>query len=343
MLTTPLLSPLGKLRWLAERFVPAHRGQEDMSVGEFVRTRMGNEVLDRIVAPLVAGIYTADVNRLSMKATMANILEMQQKHGSLAKATAARRRRGEDSIERQSTGARYSQFRAFKGGMSDLIRSLADALPPGTIRTNCPVESLRSDGELLVSGSAETEKFDHVVVTTPARVSANLLHEIAPDASAELASIESASTAIVVLVVPRSNITKPVGAFGFVVPLCERRSILACSFASEKFAGRAPEDHVIIRIFIGGTMQRDLLQLDDDRLQEIAMVGLKGEPVLVRIRRWNNAMPQYNVGHLERVKRIEMAIKPLPSLSLVSNSLHGVGIAPVIASAEKMAKVIVDA
>ena len=166
MLTTPLLSPLGKLRLLAERFVSSDHSDDDTSVADFVRSRMGDEVLQRIVAPLVAGIYTADVERLSMRATMKNILDMQQQYGSLAQATFARKRSGEDSVERQSAGARYSQFRAFRGGMHELIRSLADALPAGTVRTNCRVASLSRGGEVAIEG-APTESFEHVVVAAP--------------------------------------------------------------------------------------------------------------------------------------------------------------------------------
>ena len=345
MLTTPLLSPVGKLRLLAERFVSGDASGDDVSVADFVRTRMGAEVLDRIVAPLVAGIYTADVERLSMRATMKNIWDMQQQYGSLAQATLARKRDGEDSVERQSAGARYSQFRAFPGGMQELIRSLAEFLPAETVRTNCRVESVSRDGEVVIQGQP-TESFDHVVVAAPAKVSAKLLADVAPVASSELAAIEYASTAIVVLVVRRCDVKRPADVFGFVVPIAEGRSILACSFASEKFAGRAPEDHVIIRVFIGGTLQPELLDRNDEQLQQLArdeladLIGLEGTPVLTRVVRWNDAMPQYHVGHVERVARIESDVQEIDSISLVSNALHGVGIAPVIAAAEKVAEQI---
>tara|TARA_R110002049_G_scaffold185580_3_gene353802 strand:- start:25830 stop:27260 length:1431 start_codon:yes stop_codon:yes gene_type:complete len=346
MLNTPLLSPLGKLRWLAERFVSDDFGDRDVSVGEFVRKRMGDEVLQRLVAPLVAGIYTADVERLSMQATMKNILAMQRQYGSLAKATSVRKRNGDDSVERQSAGARYSQFRAFPGGMGDLIQTLADSLPEGTIRTQCTATAVTAGGQLSFHGSQAPETFDHVVVATPPRVSAKLLADVSPEAAAELSLIESASTAIVVLVVRRSDITRPANSFGFVVPHGEGRSILACSFASEKFPDRAPQDHVIIRVFIGGVIQSPLLQRDDDELQAIAiselreLIGLQSEPVLSRVVRWNNAMPQYQVGHVQRVEKIEREIEKNERISLMSNALHGVGIAPVIASAERLANQI---
>ncbi len=170
---------------------------------------------------------------------------------------------------------------------------------------------------------------------------------MAPVAAEQLEAIELASTAIVVLGVRRSDIRRDIQTFGFVVPLSENRRILAGSFASNKFAGRAPKDQVLIRVFIGGSMQRHLLDESDDQLVKIArqelaeLIGLQGTPIITRVVRWNNAMPQYHVGHGQRVERIEQAIRAVPGLSLVNNALHGVGIAPVIQSADRVAKQVV--
>ncbi|MGB7323782.1 MAG: protoporphyrinogen oxidase [Rubripirellula sp.] len=345
MLKTPLLTPLGKLRFLVERFVSVDKqtANEDFdeSVDSFVRRRMGNEVLDRIVAPLSAGIYTADITKLSMRATMGPIAEMEQKYGSLARATVARRRSGEDSVERGSTGARYGQFRAFRGGMIRLIETLAESLPEGSIRTSTAISSVVRQNERwnVSTVSGETETFDHVVVAVPPVPASKLLSEIAPAASEQLAAIESASAAIIVLGVKKTDIQADINTFGFVVPLSENRKILAGSFASHKFAGRAPDGHVLIRVFMGGAMQAELLDQDDASLvktvrQELAdLIGLGGEPIVTRVVRWNHAMPQYHVGHKQRVKLIEESIAQVPGLSLINNGLGGVGIAPVIRAA----------
>ncbi len=348
MMTTRLLSPWGKARFLAERFVKkpidSDSDNSDESVDAFVRRRMGDEVLQRIVAPLSAGIYTADITKLSMRATMGPIADMERKYGSLARATAARRRSGEDNVERGSTGARYGQFRSFPGGMVELIRALADSLPPGTIRLGAPVQRLvrHNDQWNVIVGQGESEVFDHVVVATPPRTAAELLSSIAPVAAEQLTKIESASTAIVMLGVRESDIRVDIKTFGFVIPMSENRNILAVSFASNKFAGRAPEGHVLIRVFIGGAMQPELLHQDDDGLVHIArtelgqLIGLTGQPLLSRVVRWNEAMPQYHVGHQDRVKQIEADIAKVPSLSLINNGMGGVGIAPVIRSAGRI-------
>ncbi len=351
ILATPLLSIRGKLRLLAERWIrpiTCDDESQDISVAEFVRHRLGDEVLERIVGPLVAGIYTADVHKLSMKATMGPIAKMERQYGSLAKATSRRRRSGEDSVERGSSGARYEQFRAFRGGMIELIRSLSRSLPDGVLRTDSPVEALtRVDGRWVLETAGDRESFDHVVVATPPVVASGLLRPIAPVAAEQLAAIESASTAIVVLAVRRSDIRGDIRTFGFVVPPAENRRILAASFASNKFAGRAPLDHVLIRVFIGGMLQPGLLDHSDGELVELArgelaeLIDLGGEPLFSRVVRWTGAMPQYHVGHRQRIARIESEICRLPGLSLINNAMHGVGIAPVIGAASELADQIV--
>jgi oxygen-dependent protoporphyrinogen oxidase len=353
MLSTPLLSIRGKLRFLAERWIrplakPTNQSEielpADESVGSFVRRRMGQEVLDRIVAPLSAGIYTADISKLSMQATMGPIAEMEREYGSLARATAARRRSGQDSVERSSSGARYSQFRAFRGGMIELISALAASLPPNTIHVRSPVQTLdRTDEGWEIQVQDQRRPFDQVVMAVPPLAATRLLRSIAPSAVAELSKIESASVAIAVLGVRRKDVCSDIDTFGFVVPLNEHRRILAGSFASNKFAGRAPDDHVLIRVFVGGAMQSELLAMPDDQIMRVVreeladLIGLRGEPVFTRLVRWTNAMPQYHVGHLDRVKRIEQAMEPLKGLTLVSNALRGVGIAPVIQLANQTA------
>ena len=354
LLKTPLLSVMGKLRFLTERWVKSAGEQtdelHDESVAHFVRRRMGAETLDRLVAPLVAGIYTADVAKLSMRSTMGSFMDMEQEYGSLAKATVARRRSGEDSVERMSAGARYSQFRSFRGGMYELIEAMASELSRQSLRLQTTVQSISRDvdrWELTLDGG-QRERFDHVVVATPPRAAARLLQDVVSVAARELAEVESASTAIVVLGVRRSDIYKDIDTFGFVVPPIEKRKILACSFASHKFAGRAPEDHVLIRVFVGGSLQPELLALDDQELIQLArtelssLIGLEGDPVMAKVVRWMNAMPQYHVGHAARVSKIEQAVKQAPGLSIASNVLHGVGIAPVIRMADQVAKEVVE-
>lgn len=354
MLTTKLIGWGGKIRFLLERMIPRRRESEvgDESVASFVRRRMGAQVLDKIVAPLAAGIYTSDVTKLSMRSTMKPIFDMEQQHGSLAAATAARKRSGEDSIERLSTGARYGQFRAFPGGMIELIKCLQESLTSTSIMLNQAVVGLRYDASKsnwsVQTNNEKEALFDQVVLATPAHHAAGLLQDHSPLAAETLRTIQSASTAIVVLVLERDQISKDIETFGFVVPLSEGLSILAGSFASHKFAGRAPADQVILRCFVGGSMQPELLDKTDDQLVDMVvaelgrLIGLDGSPRLSRVVRWHDAMPQYHVGHHEKVETVQDEMSGLCGLHYSSNCLGGVGIAPVIAAAGKLAKKIGD-
>lgn len=383
MLSTPLLSPVGKLRMLAEPLAPTRRCTEDESVASFVRRRLGGEVLQRIVQPLVGGIYTADAERLSMQATMPQFVKMEQEFGSLWAASRARRRSGEDAPERTSSGARYGQFRSFPQGMSELFGALRQSLPSGTIRTVAPVRGLQLTAGQSPSPQAAAERAgsdpcwqvswggddqpslqaDGVLMALPAGAAALLLRDLARGAADALASIPYASSAIVVLGVRERDIARPVRSFGFVVPASENRRILACSFASHKLPGRVPEDAAagpqdarqqdqrrqLIRVFIGGAMQPELLQRDDRALIEIArreladLIGLSGTPELQRVVRWPSAMPQYHVGHLRLVDQIRQNTDRLPRFEIAGNALHGVGIAPVIRSARQAAERLADA
>ncbi len=369
MVTTPILSWRGKLRFLAERFTPLpeplaaanDQASRDMSVGEFVRQRMGPEVLDRLVGALVAGIYTADVEKLSMNATMAPVVAMVREHGSLAKATLARRRENQDATERKSAGARYQRFRGFPGGMQQLIDLLSEAIGPHAIRLQTAATGLhrQADGTWTVTFNDSRETFDEVVLATPPAVSARLLEETQCDADAAvtsacrkaaegLASIETASAAIVVMAIPKSHIKRLPKKFGFVVPPIENRKILAASFASHKYAVRCPPDHTIVRVFVGGVLQSELLLLGDEELIELVrgeladLIGLSGPETIARVVRWNDAMPQYHVGHLQRVEQIEQAVQHIPHLYLASNALRGVGIAPLVGAAKAVAQRITE-
>jgi len=351
MLTTPLLSLRGKLRLAMEGLVrPRPEDQEDESIESFVVRRMGREVLDRIVQPLVGGIYTGDVKKLSMAATMGQFMKMESESGSLCRATFARRRAGVDSTERTSAGARYEQFRSLPGGLQELLDALQASLPAESLRTGQRVTKLEASvgGWRLWGDDGESQdrdwgEFDHVVLALPAALSARLLGDLVPDVAQRLQGIVAASSAVVALGVRESDIARPVDIAGFVVPLRERRPILAASFTSDKFAGRAPAGEKLIRVFFGGELQREWLERDDDELIRIAreqlgeLIDLGGSPRLARVIRWNDAMPQYRVGHLQRVREIEAGLAAHAGLHLIGNSLHGVGIAPTVLAAERVA------
>lgn len=354
VLRSPLLSWRGKARLAAERFVKPRRDDSDESLAGFVRRRFGHETLDRLVQPLVAGIYTADAERLSMQATMPQFVRMESEYGSLIGARPSPTAGGSAnrSLERHSSGARYGQFRTFPEGMGRLFEDLGRALPESTIRYGSRVEAIERQEDdrwrLRIAGG-EAATFDGLLLALPAPAAAPLVARFCAGAAAELAAIPYASSAVVLLGVPTDRIARLPETFGFVVPAIDRRRILAGSFASHKFPDRAPSGRTLIRVFIGGALQPEMLEHDDAALIQIAreelaeLIGMQGEPEWAAVRRWNRAMPQYHVGHLERIARIEAEIARLPGLEIASNALHGVGIAPVVGTARRAAERLADA
>jgi protoporphyrinogen/coproporphyrinogen III oxidase len=346
MVTTPLLSLRAKLRLLAEPLMPKRKEMTDESIESFVRRRLGSETLDRIVQPLVGGIYTGDVSALSMAATMPQFWEMESRDGSLYRATRRRNREGTDTTEQNSAGARYEKFRSFPHGMERLTQALADQIGRERMHLSTPIVTLNrgENGWALTTASGDPmQEYDHVIIATPAKHAANLLRDAAPDASERLSQIRFASSSVVVLVVREEDMAPTMNVAGFVVPLLAKRKVLAVSFTGDKFEGRTPKGHRLMRIFVGGEMQPELLaQSDDDLIAMVkdelrSLVGLRGEPLVQKVVHWKDAMPQYHVGHLHRLAEIEASIQKLGGLSLIGNSLHGVGIAPTIAHARKVA------
>ncbi len=353
VLTTPILSPWGKLRLAAEYFIPKRSNpDEDESLASFAVRRFGRETFERLIQPLVSGIYTADAEKLSLKATLRRFLDMEAEHGSLIRASRARNA-AKPAADRSSSGSRYSMFVALKGGMSTLNTALADRLPPGSIRLNTPVERITKLADdrwsLSVVGDHPREQtVDAVVIATPAFVAAEQLTETSSELSSLLARIPYAGAAVIALGVRRDQIEHPLDGFGFVVPLAEKRRILSASFSSIKYDGRAPEDHVVVRAFIGGACQPEYLDRSDEELVTIAreelgaLIGLHGEPVVSRVHRYHRAMPQYHLGHLAIVDAIDAQVEQLPGLALAGNAYRGVGIPHCVHSGELAAEHILE-
>jgi oxygen-dependent protoporphyrinogen oxidase len=346
MAKSPLLSPGGKLRMASEYLIPARKTGEDESLASFVRRRLGSEAFDRLIQPLVGGIYTADPEKLSMAATLPQFLEMERRQGGLLRSILHSPRK--PAAKSEGSGARYGQFLAPRLGMSQLVEAVAAKLPSGCVQLNAKVRAIvRSEDawRLEFDDGRPAQDFDALIYALPA--STNDLLRTADAPLAELVSrVEYAGCSVVALGYRLSQIQHPLTAFGFVVPAIEKRRIIAGSFASVKFAGRAPEDRVLIRVFIGGALQPDLARLPDDELIAIAreelgeLLGASGEPEICEVIRWLGAMPQYHVGHLDLVAQIEAREAEIPRFALAGNAYRGVGIPFCIQSGEQAAQKI---
>ncbi|MFD9000031.1 protoporphyrinogen oxidase [Streptomyces sp. NPDC059582] len=332
-----VLSDEGLARIDRDADLPRTEVGDDMAVGEYVAARLGREVVDRLVEPLLGGVYAGDAYRISMRSAVPQLFEAALTHDSLTEAV---REIQAKAAANQQTGP---VFMGIVGGVGRLPLAVADSVRSrgGEIRLNSPVHGLRRTGtgwEILVDG--RTERADAVVVAAPAPAAARLLRADAPGAAAELDRVDYASMALVTLAYRRGDTALPEGS-GFLVPPVDGRTIKASTFASRKWGWIADEDPeaVVLRTSVGRYGETEILQRDDAGLVDVsrrdlkAATGLDATPLETRVTRWTDGLPQYPVGHHARVARIREHVAGLPGLAVCGAVYDGVGIPACIASA----------
>jgi oxygen-dependent protoporphyrinogen oxidase len=325
-----LLSWKGKLRLGAELLIPRRRECGDESLGAFFRRRLGNEALERIIEPLMTGIYAGDADSLSIQATFPRFPEMERQTGSIVRALLGSWRR------HQGAGPGGSPFVTLQGGLSEMVQALAARLGPIRVLTGRRVRAVRVSGvprkyEVVIEGTAPLA-VDALILATPAYDAATLLEPLDDELSALLRGIPYASTATISLGFRRRDFLHRLDGYGFVVPRIEGRALLAVTWTSSKWSHRAPDDAVLLRAYVGGAGREAVLEQSDDGLVSLvraelrAMMGITEVPVLARVYRWPRAMPQYLVGHLERLAAIDERLARWPGLFLTGAGYRGVGI-----------------
>jgi protoporphyrinogen/coproporphyrinogen III oxidase len=338
-LLSPLFSPGTKLRMVREwRFAP--RGsRSDESVAALVQRHYGAEMVERLADPLLSGVYGGDASQLSVRAVLPRFVEMESKYGSLGRGMLVARKKVTPS---QSAPPIFTSLR---GGMQQLAETLVAKISPSALRANTPVEAIqRQDRGWVVSAGYASDLFEAVIVATPATVSAPLLEITCGDLAAELKAIPYSSSMTVAMGFGKDVRSALPPGFGFLVPRSEGKRMLAATFVHNKFPHRAPEHRALIRCFLGGSRDEQVLQLSDQEILAIVreelgqILGLKAEPLFTRIYRWKGAMAQYNVGHLERLQRIERLLQQLPGLALAGNAYRGIGVPDCVRSGEEAAE-----
>ncbi|MBI2217935.1 MAG: protoporphyrinogen oxidase [Candidatus Rokubacteria bacterium] len=350
--TSSLFSWPGKLRMALDVVLPRGGGllpralDDDESLGSFVRRRLGREALERVAQPLVAGIYTADPDELSLGATMPRFLDLERRERSLILGMWRASRRAPHASG--TSGARWSLFVTFREGMEELVTTLASRLPAGSVMLDRRVAGIGRDGSRwrITTAAGDRLDADRVIVAAEAHASARLVRYVDPSLATLLGEIPYSSAATVSLGFRRADIPHPLDGFGFIVPRSEGRTILAATFSSVKYPGRAPEGCVLMRCFLGGALGAAALELDDAGLVERsradlhAALGVTAEPLLARVFRWPGSMPQPPVGHARRVEAIERAGAALPGFAVAGGAYRvgGVGIADCVSSGETAAE-----
>jgi protoporphyrinogen/coproporphyrinogen III oxidase len=353
---SPLFSPATKLRMLQELFSKTRNSRSDdasdgdtpdETVASFVARHYGAEMVDRLVDPLLAGVYGGLASQLSMRAVLPRFAEIEQKHGSLTRGMIARRGKATQA----STAPVEPIFTTLKGGMQSLVDALAVRLDGSSaLRLNSGVQNLRLENDrwTMVSDS-ESSFFDAIILATPAPAAASLLRAASPQLSSQLASIPYSSSVTVALGFDRNLRSSMPPGFGFLVPRSEGKRILAATFVHNKFPYRVPQGFALIRCFLGGTADDRVLELTDNQILDITrnelreILDLTAEPHFTRVYKCKSTMAQYTVGHLKRLERIERIRHPLPGLALAGNAYRGIGVPDCIRSGIEAADQVLQA
>lgn len=341
---TGLLSWPGKVRAGMDLVLPRGRPVDDESLASFVRRRFGREFLDRLAQPMIGGIYGADPERLSLRATFPQFLQMEATYRSLILGLRRMRPAGRHAGG-TSSGPRYGLFVTLDKGLQDLVDALVHRLPAETLHLGTAVDGIAHTGHgwtIRLADSTHVQA-DGLILALPAFEVARLTRDMDRDLTRQLEAIPYASSVTINLAYRRDAIGHPLDGFGFVVPACEGRTIIACSFSSIKFAHRAPVGYVLLRAFAGGALQPEPFTWDDERLLRAVcrdleeLLAIHAPPLWSQLVRHARVMPQYQVGHLAGLAALEQTLQRWPTLKLAGNAYRGVGVPDVVHSGEMAA------
>jgi len=323
----------GKLRMAGEVLVPRSQGDEDESIAAFVRRRFGEEAVDYLAEPLLAGIHAGDAEQLSVRALFPRLVDAEQQSGSVLRAFRALR------VEPSPRGA----FVSLPGGVGELVDALAGALRPGTVQLSSRVGELRRAGTYILECESGSVAARAVILAAPAYVAGGLLRSLDTALATLCEAVPYASTATAMFGYRRDQIAHPMLGSGFVVPRVERLALLAGTWVTSKWPGRAPDGYALIRGFLGGGRDPHRLDRSDQELIEAAreelveLLGITGEPSLTRLYRWTRQSPQYAVGHLSRVSRIEQRLAAVPGIFLTGSGFRAIGVPDCITDGREAA------
>jgi len=349
LVTSTLISFRGKLRMAMEMFIPRKKTPGDESLGQFVRRRLGKEALDKIAEPLVAGVHAGDPETMSIRSSFPKFVQLEEEHGSLIRGMVKKMATMRKAPRPASAKKKVTMFMTLSGGLTEMIETLVTLLKKSgntEIRTGVDVTGVEKKGEYYEVSiyGAPSIKADSVIIAAPAYAASALLKGLDPWISERLSTIPYVSTATVSIAFKKKDVAHPLNGFGFVVPKTENRKIMAATWTSVKFSGRAPEDSILIRCFVGGSKNTELVDMSDADMVKMVRAELKdimsidAEPVLTRVYKWKDSMPQYTIGHDERIASMEEKLAKYHGLYLAGSAYHGIGIADSVRFSEVVAK-----
>ena len=333
-----------KMRMARELLHPPRPMQEDETVAQLVERHFGAEVLDRLADPLLSGVYGGDAGKLSARAVLPRFVEMEEKYGSLSRAMLAAHKK----MAAMRKEPPRPLFTSLQDGMEQMVDAIVARLDPEAIRLRTHILRVypeESAWRVAVEMNGD-ERFDAVLIATPANVAGALLDGVDRGLSRNLLDITYSSSVTVTLGYYMDQLKVLPPGFGFLVPRSEGRRMLACTFVHNKFPHRAPQGKGILRCFLGGARDEAVLALTDEQILETVQRELKdilkldARPIFARVYRWRGAMAQYEPGHIARVERIEKRVAEIPGLALAGNAYHGIGVPDCIRSGMEAANAL---
>ena len=351
ILKSRLVSWPGKARMGLDFLLPARKVCADESLGNFVSRRLGREAYENLIEPLMSGIYAGDGDALSLASTFPYLRDLELKYGSLARG--ALEMRQQMAVRGQATLGSRSAFLTPTTGLMEIVEALISYLQNNgaVLRLNALVKNVKRANVKkwnVELENGEALPADGIVLAAPAFAATKIVSTLDPQLAADLHAIPYASTATVSLAYRQSNLPHPLDGYGYIIPRHEGRRALACTWTSTKFPHRAPDGYALIRVFVGRAGQETDIAWDEASLLELAReellltLGINAEPLLARVFIWDKAMPQYNIGHSQRLTRIETALAQYPGIVLAGAGYRGIGIPDCIHSGELAANKILS-
>ena len=344
---SPLFSIPGKIRMAMDLFIPAKPDDKDESLASFIRRRLGEEALQKMAEPMLAGIYASNPETMSIKSTFPMFFQTEQKYRSLILGMLARKAQSNNSSQRNPSP--YSPFMTLKNGLGEMVERIVESSPEISFHTGARVQEITREGNKwrIELDGAETLKADAVILASPANISARLLHPTSEKLAGLLNRIKYVSTAAVTLAYKEEGFSHSLDGFGFVVPKAEDRKIMACTWTSSKFPHRVPEGHVMLRCFIGGALREDLAEQSEQALEEMVknelleMMGISETPLFCRVFKNEKANVQYSVDHGALIQQVDDELASLAGMYLAGSAYTGIGIPDCVLNGTRAAESVI--
>ena len=343
-----LLSPVGRARIALEYFVPRKNDNSDESIFAFAARRIGREAAETLIDPMVSGIYGGDAAALSLEACFPTMEQMEREYGGLIKAMIKKQKENKRTGEKGRPAGPSGHLTSFRGGLFTLVEHL-EKLLAAYIRKGDPAKAIeKNDGRFVIHAASDMHQFDHVIIATPSYCAAALLRPFSREVGDNLAQIPYSNLAVACQGYRIADIGRPLDGFGFLVPHSQRLDILGSIWTSVIFPEQAPEGYALFRTMLGGARNNRVIELGEEKLGELAhknlaqILNIRARPTYQEVIVWKDAIPQYTIGHRDRLTRIQEGLDKIGGIHLAGNAYTGIGLNDAIKRSHGIAHSIIN-